>query len=498
MTKKLIFLFATLLTFTFSIAQTTKPFDLALPADDAVIVLQGDKNTDYPLTWTSGKGVQTIGVNYDYSVFFDSVGGDISTPIDNITKSCCASAFQDTVLHFTGDQWASYLNGVSQSMYAKDFAIGDTLSLIWTVNLSAASSGPTYQFQLATSIFKIRFVRGQFLDEYVPVKLKNPSNFNQAFIQGNPNSEILFEWSAAYCPTGCAEASYDLLIDTVNGDFSVPYYSISIPNNDSSWGVNFNTFNQLLIDTRTPENASRRVYWQVLAYGNGQVQYSTETRNINLWNGLLDNENRPFSLINPINNATISLTGNVSTQLNFKWETTGTAKGNAEKYFLVFDTAFASPIFGKPIAQFETNNNSSDTAINLTYGKIDQVLDSLYPNWKNLTLMWGVKAQAQGTYYYPETPHFIEFRSGVMIGMNAPSSNDLVVYPNPASISVQLPASDEIRTVLLRSMQGKKVMEVLLNPGETQIDCSNLANGIYLIEALEGTISRKQLLSIQH
>lgn len=498
MTKKLFFLFVAFQTFALSIAQTTKPFDLALPADDATVILQGDKNTDYPLTWTSGKGAQTIGVNYDYSVFFDSLGGDISTPIDNITKSCCASAFQDTVLHFNGDQWASFLNGVSQSMYAKDFEIGDTLVLIWTLNLSAAAPGPSYEFQQATSTFTIRFVRGQFLDEYVPVKLKNPSNFNQAFIQGNPNQEILFEWSAAYCPAGCAAASYDLLIDTVNGDFSAPYYSISIPDNDSSWGVNFNTYNQLLKDTRTPENASRRVYWRVLAYGNGQVLYSTETRNINLWNGLLDNENRPFNLINPINNSTIGLSGNASTQLNFKWETTGTAQGNAEKYFLVFDTAFASPIFGKPIAFFETSNNSADTAINLTYGKIDHVLDSLYPNWKNVTLMWGVKAQAQGTFYYPETPFFIEFRSGVMIGMNSPANAKLHVYPNPANRSFQIPESSQSRTVLLFSMQGKRVMQVQLGPGETQIDCSSLPNGLYLIEALEGATSTKQLLTIQH
>jgi len=87
MTQKLLFLFAFYLTLSIASAHTTKPFDLAVPSYDTYIVLQGDKNTDYPLIWTSGKGSQTINVNYDYSIFFDSLGGDISTPIDNITRT---------------------------------------------------------------------------------------------------------------------------------------------------------------------------------------------------------------------------------------------------------------------------------------------------------------------------------------------------------------------------------------------------------------------------
>jgi len=401
-------------------------------------------------------------------------------------------------MRFNGDQWASYLNGVSQALYAKDFNIGDTLSLIWMVNLAAAAPGPSYEFQQSQSTFVIHFVRGQFLDAYVPVRLKNPSNFTQAFIQGNPNQVINFEWTNAYCPAGCAAASYDLLIDTVDGDFSIPYYSISVPNKDSAWSVNFNTFNQLLKDTRTPENGSRRIYWRVLAYGNGQVMYSTETRSINLWNGLLDNENKPFDLINPVNNSVIFLSGNASTQLNFKWESTGTAKGNAEKYFLVFDTAFKSPIFGSPLALFETGNNSADTAINLTYGALDHVLDSLYPNWKNATLMWGVKAQSQGTYYYPETPHFIEFRSGVLISTQPIDSEQVGIYPNPANTSFQVPKSGTTREVNIYSMQGKELLKTSLSPDETQLDCSGLPNGLYLVVLREGLSQRTQLLTIQH
>lgn len=498
MTKKLLFLFASYLTFGTASAQTTKSFDLSGPSDDVYIVLQGDKNTNYPLMWTSGKGAQTIGVNYDYSVFFDSIGGDIATPIDNITKTCCASSFQDTVLHFDGDQWASYLNGVSLSLYAKDFAIGDTLSLIWMVNLAAAAPGPSYEFQQSQSTYVIHFVRGQFVDEYVPVRLKTPNDFNQAFIQGNPNQEVSFAWTNAYCPAGCAAASYDLLIDTIEGDFSSPYYSISIPDNDSAWGVSFNTFNQLLKDTRTPENASRRVYWRVLAYGNGQVMYSTETRSINLWNGLLDNENKPFNLINPANNSIISLSGTASTQLNFKWEGTATAQGNAEKYFLVFDTAFASPIFGKPIALFETNNNSADTAVNLTYGAIDHILDSLYPSWKSATLMWGVKAQAQGTYYYPEEPHLIEFRSGVLIGLKSEEVKNFSIYPNPAARSFNISASSQERELAVYSLQGKQLLHLRLAPDMTQIECGDLPNGLYLVVLKEGQSQKTRLLTIQH
>ena len=476
-------------------AQSTQAFDLHSPNHQATLVLEGTQSTLIPLIWTSGKGPQNANTNYDYAILFDTLGGDISTPIDNITKSCCASSFADSTLLFTTEQWASYLNGVSQNLYGKDFSLGDTLHLIWQVNLTAVSPGPAYEFEQSASIFELTFVRGQLDEEYTPVQLINPAPFSNTFIQGNPNQTVSFSWTAAYCPVGCAAASYDLMIDTVNGDFSSPYFSVSVPNNDSSWSVGFNTLNQMLKDTRTPENGSRVIYWKVLAYGNGQVVYSGETRSLRLYNGLLDNENKPFHLINPTRNAVVTLTGPASTQLNFKWERTFTPLASTASYFLVFDTSGASPIFGKPVMQFTSPNGGGDTAINLSYGQIDHVLDSLYPSWTSATMMWAVKALVGGTFYYPEESFEIEFKTGVIISAPEVTKSAIQPFPNPSQGLLQLAGVTGDFVAILFSIDGKKQRQWTRVSGDETLDLRSLNPGVYFLHVVEnGVESRHKIV----
>lgn len=498
MKKQITILFLSFFLSSAVFGQLTQDYSLISPNDKGRVVLSGDPTQNMPFFWNNGKGSQTIGVNYDYTIMLDTLGGDISTPIDNITKSCCASSFQDSSLHFTIGQWSSFLNGVYQNLYGRDFKIGDSLQLIWKVNLSAAAPGPQYEFRESMDVFEVTFVRGQLNDEYVPVILKSPALMSTTFIQGNPNQTIDFSWSAAYCPSGCAVASYDLLIDTVNGDFLSPYYSISVPNNDSAWSVNYNTFNQLLKDCNVAENGSRTIYWKVLAYGNSQVQFTEQTGFINLYNGLLDNENKPFTLISPPNNGIITLTGAASTQLNYKWHSTYTPQTNAATYFLVFDTVDASPLFNKPVISFKTPNNGSDTAINLTYGMIDHALDSVYPGWTKVNLMWGAKALLNGTFYYPEESYNIEFRSGVLLSETSIKEALLKLYPNPAQNTATIQLNAQEARVELFNSSGAKVYEQTLVLGENQIALAQLPNGVYLVRVRSGDALAIRRLVVQH
>ncbi|HCS19300.1 MAG TPA: hypothetical protein DIW47_01850 [Bacteroidetes bacterium] len=477
-------------------AQTTRSFSLYSPGDQATVVLEGNKTTLFPFIWTSGKGPQTAGVNYDYSLMFFK-DGDTTSPLDNITKNCCASSFADTVLNFTGEQWDGFLNGISLQLKGRELAIGDTLDMLWRVNLSAVSFGPVYEFRQSDADFRVRFIRGQFSDEYVPVIHKTPANFQQLVIEGNPNQLVFFSWTSAYCPSGCSAASYDLLIDTVDGDFEYPYLSYSVPANDSARNVSYAVFNQLLIDTKTPHRASHKVYWKVLVYGNNQVVYSQSKGEFTLVNGLLNNENEPFSLLSPTTNAMIHLNGLPNTPLNFSWESTYTPLAAPDRYAVGFDTAGASPNFGNPLFEFVPANGGTDTTLLLTYDQLDKKLDSLYPGWTQANMIWGVKASINGTDYYQNEPFAIEFKSGVLNSHSAASEAALSVYPNPANDHLFLEASDHSRNIILYTVHGQIVYKHILIAGESSIPLSDLPEGMYILVMQDGELTFSEKIVIR-
>ncbi|MBI1221078.1 MAG: T9SS type A sorting domain-containing protein [Bacteroidetes bacterium] len=480
-------------------AQYTKDYDLISPSNQSIIALKGNSSADYPLIWSSGKVSNAPSfVNYQYSLFFDSLGGNMSGSVDVITPLNYSSSFKDSSLHLTGAQWASFLNGISQKIYGHDFAIGDTLKLLWQVNLVAVSPGPAYEFKKSTSYFEIIFVRGQFDDEYVPVHLKLPLPSANLTISGDPNSTIDFSWTAAYCPGGgCDSATYDLMIDTIDGNFSTPYFSTTTNKHDSSSFVIYNVFSQLLKDCHIPFNGTKTIYWKVRAYGNTGSQYSVEesieTGSITLKRQLLDNENFPFSLINPSDQATVTLAGKASTQLNFKWNSSYTPKASSGTYFLVMDSLGASPLFYHPLQKWISSGNGADTAINLTYGMIDHALDSVYPNWFRVTLMWSVIAKLSGTDYYAVTPFEIEFIAGNITGAESIVSNDINIYPVPADRSMQVNLKQGNAMASVYDIRGQLILNKFLVPDDSVIDTYALPSGIYIlhVESQEGILTRK-------
>jgi hypothetical protein len=277
------------------------------------------------------------------------------------------------------------------------------------------------------------------------------------------------------------------MIDTVNGDFTSPYYIVSVPGNDSSYQLDFSTLNQLLKDTKTPEQTSRVVFWKILASGNSQVISSVQTSQLIVWNLSLNNENRPYKLINPMSNSVITLKGPGSTQLNFKWESTLTPVKNTEKYYLAFDTIGASPLFSNPVFQFEVPGDGEDTAINLTYGLIDRALDSVYgSNWGKVKLMWAAVAQINGTLYYPTSYNDVEFRTGLISTIAPAVTNDLSVYPNPAGEMVTLSMPVAGFSWSMCNAVGALVREGKTSGNEEQIRLTELKKGVYFIKVEQG------------
>lgn len=490
-------IFSLLFTLIFSItqAQISKDIQILNLQNGNRIDLSGNPSDLVPFNWTSAD-IGTPNVVFDYSLEFRLSELGYTHMVDYVAKTCCAPYLQDTTLQFTKQLWSNFLNGLYLQRYGRTFQTGDSLVVDYTLNLAAAGPNATYEFRQDGPI-RITFYRGQLNNEYKPFNLTQPYQAYLLLIAGNPNTTQTFSWQGTYCPSGCPKPAYVLLIDTVNGNFENPWQSISVPNNDSSFSIAYSVINQAFIDKKTPEGATLELYWTVMAIGNQQVKQAAFVNRLILINGLLDNENHPYELINPSNNSLVSLSGSAFTQLNFKWENTFTPLSNTPRFFLVFDTLGASPIFGNALLQFESGNQGTDTAINLTYGLLDAALTQKYgKGWKQVNLMWGAKAQLSGTFYYQQEPFNIRFNEGILtnIGAQLPEQ-PLQIFPNPANNIINISGQTPRFNYQIYSSDGK-LLQAQKHVQEPQIKINSLAPGLYILmlENDYGAVSTHKLL----
>lgn len=476
-------------------AQYTQPYQIKNPLNGNVVLIGGTKSQNFSISWSRGKvNNPPFGVNYFYKVYFDSLMGDITSPLSVRDITCCQSSFNDTSFTTNMGGWASYLNGISKTVRGKDFKVGDTLTLNLMIELMAVDGAPNYEFRTSDSAV-IQFVRTQFSDEYTPYDLQFPQQDSYIDIGGNPNTLVNFTWQNTACPGGCGAPEFYLLIDTVNEGFLYPYSNIAVPFNGNSWAISYNTLNQIIEDCAIPENGTKTVFWTVMATGPGKTTWANQVNRLHLTNKMLNNEHHKYNLLSPTNNTTITLKGAGSQQLSFRWESTYNPVANTPEFYLVFDTAGASPIFGNPVLEFKTDENGLDSIHAVSYGYMKHALDSAFgKSWGKVNLMWTAKALLGGNYYYANTSYNINLIESFIIGMEELQSETLVIYPNPAHDRLNIRGLNSSAQYRLFDASGKQVASGKLNQNES-ISLQQLPNGLYWIEVLEANqVHRKQMV----
>ncbi|TNE81107.1 MAG: T9SS type A sorting domain-containing protein [Bacteroidetes bacterium] len=476
-------------------AQYTQAFQIKNPQHGNVVHVGGDKSQNLSVTWTSGKvSNPPVGVNYFYKVYFDSLAGDVSSPLSVRDITCCQSSFNDTSFTTNMGGWASYLNGISKTVSGKDFKVGDTLTLNMMIDLMAVDGLPNYEFRSSDSIV-VKFVRTQFSDEYTPFDLQFPQQDLYVNIGGNPNTMVNFTWQNSTCPAGCAAPEFYLMIDTVNDGFQYPYTNITVPFNGNSWSISYNSLNQIIEDCGIPEDGTKTVYWTVMATGPGKTIWANQVFRLHLTNKMLNNENHEYSLLSPVNNTTITLKGAGSQQISYQWESTYTPVANSPEFYLVFDTAEASPIFGNPVFQFKTKNNGIDSAHSLSYGYLKHALDSAYgKSWGQVNLMWTAKALLGGNFYYAKTSFNLNLIESFIISADQAESASVQVYPNPAQDHIRVSGLDTEAKYSLYDATGKQLSKGDL-AANGQVSLSDLPSGLYWLELQSGQdFLRKQVV----
>lgn len=465
-------------------AQLIKAISSVDVPDNYTVRLQGDKNTNLYFKWTSAN-LNKPNVIITYSFELDTINGDFNNPWTIIGGSCCANFFNDTTMEVSLEYLANELDFIYGKRYGTKFKQGDSITLDWIVMANASGPNATYENK-STVARRITFVRGQFNQEYVPVKLVQPLDNSSFFVEDNPSISLKFQWNKAYCPTGCASAQYYIMFDSLGGDFSQPLYFYAIPQSpfDTLLDLRQDVLAQMMFDDGVPRNVPKTYKWTVKTIGNSQEFFAVAPRRISLLRGLMRTENTPFYIQSPVDNAVFKLEDNKNDSIIFTWNRTQTGYPDAASYTLLFDTAKASLNFSQPLFRFKTV--VGDTNFIARYIALRDSIDKHYgKKWNSVALKWTVEADVIGYKYMCADTNDLRIARGFFAGIENTKKLPAKVYPNPASqfINITLESDVTVTRFEICDAFGRIISSVQVTDSNSHIVCdvSSLATGMYFI-----------------
>ncbi|MFA6260810.1 MAG: T9SS type A sorting domain-containing protein [Bacteroidia bacterium] len=198
-----------------------------------------------------------------------------------------------------------------------------------------------------------------------------------------------------------------------------------------------------------------------------------------------------FNLMNPTNNATVTLQGDTASTVNLSWTTAkSTVTGITALYAVVLDTLGGD--FSSPVAVMASGNSGSDTTLKISLGQIASWLG--LSTGQTFAGQWMVGAIG-GSYKRGSDSTFrINFTRGQFNGLEMP---DAVVafemYPNPAREYVQIIAGEDIQRVWVTDQLGRKVCEQQVKNHNIKLSTETWPQGVYfvLVETNNGTAVQK-------
>lgn len=478
------FIFVSLISIAVGKAQLIKSISSVDVPNNYTVHLEGDKNTMLTFRWTSAN-LNKPGVIYSYAFQMDTVGGPFDNPWSKIGGSCCPSFFNDTIMDVSLDYLAKEVDYIYTTRYNKNFVQGDSIVLDWIIIANASGPNATYENK-RTLNRTITFVRGQFDQEYVPVKLLQPLDNSSFFVEDNASINLKFQWNKAYCPTGCAAPQYQIMFDSMGGDFSQPLYFYSVPQSpfDTLLSLRQDVLAQMMFDDGVPRNTPKTYKWTVKTFGNGEEFFAIAPRRISLLRGLMRTENTPFYIKSPVDNAVFKLEKNQNDSIIFTWNKTQTGFPDAASYTLLFDTARGALDFSKP--KFTLKTNVGDTSFVARYVALRDSIDKTYgKKWNSVSLKWTVQADIIGYKFMCEDTNDLLIARGFFTDVENIQQQVARIYPNPATQHINIITDNGFNAEIMQICDafGRILLSTELTPNNDYINCdvSNLAAGIYYV-----------------
>lgn len=241
-------------------------FSLLSPAPASRLSVSGPINTPNTFNW---QAAATSGDPVSYQWLLDQPTGNFGQPLLNIAA---ANATSLAVNH-----------SIFRNLFLNEqIALGDSLDLKWSVRANSGSFN-----RLADSAFAIRLVR-------MPTSLDTIADFNLQLplfglnfpVQGDPLQQALFRWRSAAKAAGVGNLRYDVLLDTLGGDFSAPLLQLAAFT-DTSVTISYGDLADQLLAKGVLAGQTYAAQWKVVAKDGPLQRNSGELRPINFTLGVI-------------------------------------------------------------------------------------------------------------------------------------------------------------------------------------------------------------------
>ncbi len=192
-----------------------------------------------------------------------------------------------------------------------------------------------------------------------------------------------------------------------------------------------------------------------------------------------------FSLLSPIKNKSITLSGNQNDLLLFNWQKAkSNVLGQEASYTFELDTLGGD--FTKPLIHIASQNSAKDTMFSMGYETLS--------NWLKLkegqvfSAKWRVLASIQNNLIHSDSAFNISFTRGKFNGIEEITNKIFInAFPNPATESITLQITNTEAEYTVYNSEGIFVSSGKMQ-SSTEISLANISSGIYFIhiKSLQG------------
>lgn len=247
-------------------------FGLLSPQPMSRLLVQGPVTATNTFSW---QAAATSGDPVSYQWLLDQPTANFSQPILNQPTGGATST--------------ALINASLRNLFlAEQIALGDSLDAKWSVRASSGSFS-----RLADSAFSIRLVRmPTSADTIADFNLQLPL-FGLSFpIAGDPLQQARFRWRTAAKAAGVGTLRYDVLVDTLGGDFSQPLIQLAAFT-DTTVIISYGDLADQLQARGLVAGQTYAGQWKVVAKDGPLQRSSGEVRPIDFSLGLVNSVNNP-------------------------------------------------------------------------------------------------------------------------------------------------------------------------------------------------------------
>ncbi|MCX6186194.1 MAG: SusE domain-containing protein [Bacteroidetes bacterium] len=421
--------------------------NLINPTNNIRIVSEANNTTAITFNWNKCKPA------VKYKLMLTKSNGTFSNPI--FSKSINAS-LNDTTLSLT-------LNTLDSLLQNQNVFVGDSLLLKWTVftflnNVDSAKALQDYTIKVVRKV------------PYVSFNLLSPANNTTLITDVGEAGNINFNWQQ----NNLAGVPFFKLIKA-GGSFTNPLINKVVLGNSVDI-VKSNLLN-LLQFQNVAKGDSVLCQWTVYIVNSSGADSIKSYQTFNLW--LKRKRNlTPFTLITPANNSHYVVKQGDNTTLTFAWS----ASSNRTSYSLNI-----TPINGSLNNAVVQLNNLFNPSYETDYGQLDNwAMTAGVAQGDSIKVKWAVKAyESTSDSLLSDSLNFmlVRYKNPSGINENISNKNQINIYPNPTDgfLYIDNLSTNDITNIKVFDTLGKEVFSAHSQQQKTNLNLSQLGNGIYYI-----------------